>query len=176
MDPFTKNILKVLGIYIVFAVIVLILFQTVFMLSFIPTGSMEGTIQTNSVVFSTRYDVDEDKLERYDILTFISPNDPDVTYIKRLIGLPGETVEVKEGKVYADGIELDNSFIKESQRQIGDGIYEIPEGYYFFMGDNRNNSNDSRFWKKPYVPAKNIQAKAKCVIFPFSKAGSLCYD
>ena len=98
MDPFTKKILKVLGIYIVFAVIVLILFQTVFMLSFIPTGSMEGTIQTNSVIFSTRYDVDEDKLERYDILTFVSPNDPDVTYIKRLIGLPGETVEVKEGK------------------------------------------------------------------------------
>ena len=176
MDSFTKKILIAIGIYAVFAIIFVILFQTTFMLSLVPSGSMEGTIQTNSVVFSTRYDVTEGDLKRYDILTFVSPNDPDVTYIKRLIGLPGETVEVKEGKVYADGIELDNSFIKESQKQIGDGIYEIPEGCYFFMGDNRNNSNDSRFWEIPYVPAKNIQAKAKCILFPFFDVGSLSYD
>lgn len=176
MDSFTKKILMALGLYAVFAIIFIILFQTIFMLSLVPSGSMEGTIQTNSVVFSTMYDVNEEDLERYDILTFVSPNDPDVTYIKRLIGLPGETVEVKEGKVYADGVELDSSFINESQNQAGDGIYEIPESCYFFMGDNRNNSNDSRFWEKPYVPAKNIRAKAKCVIFPFSKAGLLCYN
>ncbi|MEZ3423510.1 MAG: signal peptidase I [Lachnospiraceae bacterium] len=176
MDTFTKKILKVLGIYIVFAVIVLILFQTVFMLSFIPTGSMESTIKTNSVVFSTMYDVDEEDLERYDILTFIAPDDPDVTYIKRLIGLPGETIEVKDGKVYADGVELDDSFIKGSQNQVGDGIYEIPEGCYFFMGDNRNNSKDSRFWDNPYVPIDDIQAKAKYILFPFSDIGSLCYN
>ena len=176
MDSFTKKVLIALGIYAIFAIVILILFQTVFMISFIPSSSMEGTIMTNSVVFSARYDASKDKLERYDILTFVSPDDSNVTYIKRLIGLPEETVEVKEGKVYANGAELDNSYIKESQRQIGDGIYKIPEGCYFFMGDNRNNSNDSRFWEEPYVPAKNIQAKAKCVIFPFSKAGSLCYD
>lgn len=176
MDSFTKKILKAIIIYVILVVIFVVLFQTVFMLSFVPSSSMEGTIKTNSVVFSTMYDVDEEDLERYDILTFIAPDNPDVTYIKRLIGLPGEVIEVKEGKVYADGVELDSSFINESQNQAGDGIYEIPEGCYFFMGDNRNNSNDSRFWEKPYVPAKNIQAKAECVIFPFSKAGSLCYN
>lgn len=176
LDSFTKKILIAIGIYAVFAIIFVILFQTTFMLSLVPSGSMEGTIKTNSIVFSTRYDVDEDDLERYDILTFVAPDDPDITYIKRLIGLPGETIEVKDGKVYADGVELDSSFTKETQNQAGDGIYEIPEGCYFFMGDNRNNSNDSRFWEKPYVPAKNIQAKAKCVIFPFSKAGALCYN
>jgi len=176
MDTFTKKILKVLGIYIVFAVIVLILFQTVFMLSFIPTGSMESTIKTNSVVFSTMYDVDEEDLERYDILTFIAPDDPDVTYIKRLIGLPGETIEVKDGKVYADGIELDDSFINGSQNQVGDGVYEVPEGYYFFLGDNRNNSKDSRFWDNPYVPIDDIQAKAKCILFPFTDICSLSYN
>ena len=176
MDSFTKKILIALGIYAAFAVIVLILFHTTFMLSYIPSSSMESTIMTGNVVFSTRYDVQEEDLERYDILTFVAPDDPDITYIKRLIGLPGETIEVKDGKVYADGVELDSSFTKETQNQAGDGIYEIPEGCYFFMGDNRNNSNDSRFWEKPYVPAKNIQAKAKCVIFPFSKAGALCYN
>ena len=176
MDSFTKKILKAIIIYVILIVIFFVLFQTVFMLSFIPSSSMESTIKTNSVVFSTMYDVDEEDLERYDILTFIAPDDPDVTYIKRLIGLPGETIEVKDGKVYADGVELDDSFIKDSQNQVGDGVYEVPEGYYFFLGDNRNNSKDSRFWDNPYVPADDIQAKAKCVIFPFSKAGSLCYD
>lgn len=176
MDLFTKKILKVLGIYVVFAVIVLILFQTVFMLSFIPTGSMEGTIQTNSVVFSTRYDIEENELERYDILTFIAPDDPDITYIKRLVGLPGETIEVKEGKVYADGVELDSSFINETQNQIEDGVYEVPEDCYFIIGDNRNGCNDSRFWANPYVSLEKIQAKAKCIVFPFSDIGLLDYN
>lgn len=173
MDSFTKKILMAVGIYVVFAVILIILFQTTFMLSYIPSSSMEPTIITGNVVLSTRYDVKEENLERYDILTFVAPDDPKITYIKRLVGLPGETIEVKDSKVYADGVELNDSFIKESQNQIGDGIYEIPEGCCFVMGDNRNNSRDSRFWDTPYVPVEDIQAKAKCIIFPFSDMGSL---
>ena len=176
MDSFTKKILKAIIIYVIFAVIVVILFQTVFMLSFVPSSSMESTIMTGNVVFSTRYDVEEEDLERYDILTFIAPDDPDITYIKRLIGLPGEKIEVKDGKVYADGVELEDSFIKDSQNHVGDGIYEIPEGCYFFLGDNRNNSKDSRFWDNPYVPADDIQAKAKCILFPFADICSLSYN
>lgn len=176
MDKFRRNILVAVVVYVIFAIIVIILFQTVFMLSYIPSSSMESTIMTGNVVFSTRYDVEEEDLKRFDILTFVAPDDPDITYIKRLIGLPGEVIEVKEGKVCADGVELDNSFINETQNQIGDGIYEVPEGYYFFMGDNRNNSKDSRFWNNPYVPAKDIQAKAKCIIFPFTDVKSLSYN
>lgn len=176
MDRFTKKILIAIGIYAVFAIIFVILFQTTFMLSLVPSGSMEGTIKTNSVVFSTRYDVEEEDLERYDILTFVAPDDPDITYIKRLIGLPGEIIEVKDGKVYADGVQLDDSFVKGFQNHVGDGLYEVPEGCYFFLGDNRNNSKDSRFWENPYVPIEDIQAKAKCILFPFSDVGSLCYD
>ncbi len=176
MDSFTKRILKAIGIYIIFAIIVIILFRTVFMLSLIPSSSMEPTIEVNNVVFSTRYDVDEEDIERFDILVFIPPDNPDITYIKRVIGLPEETIEVKDGKVYVDGVELDDSFIKGSQNQVGDGIYEIPEGCYFFMGDNRNNSKDSRFWNNPYVSVDDIQAKAKCIIFPFSDICSLSYD
>ncbi len=176
MDLFTKKILKAIGIYIIFAVIVIILFQTVFMLSLIPSSSMEPTIEVNNVVFSTRYDVDEEDIERFDILVFIPPDNPDITYIKRVIGLPGETIEVKEGKVYADGVELDDSFIKAPMNRTGDGTYVVPEHSYFFIGDNRNNSNDSRFWDNPYVPADDIQAKAKCILFPFSDVGSLTYN
>ena len=176
MDSFTKKILKAIIIYVILAVIFIVLFQTVFMLSLIPSSSMENTIMTGDVVFSTRYDVKEEDIERFDILVFIPPDNPDITYIKRVIGLPGETIEVKDGKVYADGVELDSSFINELQNQAGDGIYEVPEGCYFFMGDNRNNSNDSRFWDNPYVPIEDVQAKAKFIIFPFSDAGSLSYN
>ena len=176
MDSFTKKILKAIIIYVILIAIFFVLFQSVFMLSLIPSSSMEGTIQTNSVVFSTRYDVDEEDIERFDILVFIPPDNPDITYIKRVIGLPGETIEVKEGKVYADGTELDDSFINGSQNQVGDGVYEVPEGCYFFLGDNRNNSKDSRFWDNPYVPIDDIQAKAKCILFPFSDVGSLSYN
>lgn len=176
MDRFTKKVLIILGVYVFFAIIVLILFNTIFMLSLIPSSSMEHTIEVNNVVFSTRYDVKEEDIERFDILVFVPPDEPDITYIKRVIGLPGESIEVKEGKVYADGVELDDSFIKDSQNQVGDGVYEVPEGCYFFMGDNRNNSKDSRFWDTPYVPAEDIQAKAKCILFPFSDVGSLIYN
>lgn len=176
MDSFTKKILKAVITYVILIAIFFVLFQTVFMLSFIPSSSMENTIMTGDVVFSTTYDVKEEDIERFDILVFVPPDEPGITYIKRVVGLPRETIEVKEGKVYADGVELDDSFINGSQNQVGDGVYEVPEGCYFFMGDNRNNSNDSRFWENPYVPIEDIQAKAKCILFPFSDMGSLCYD
>lgn len=176
MDRFTKKVLIILGVYVFFAIIALILFNTIFMLSLIPSSSMEHTIEVNNVVFSTRYDVKEEDIERFDILVFVPPDEPDITYIKRVIGLPGETIEVKDGNVYADGVQLDDSFVKGFQNHVGDGLYEVPEGCYFFLGDNRNNSKDSRFWENPYVPIEDIQAKAKCILFPFSDVGSLCYD
>ena len=123
MDSFTKKILKAIIIYVIFVTMILILFQTTFMLSLIPSSSMENTIMTGNVVFSTRYDVKEEDIERFDILVFIPPDDPDITYIKRVVGLPGETIEVKDGKVYTNGMELDDSFIKEPQSQMGDGVY-----------------------------------------------------
>ncbi len=93
---------------------------------------------TGDVVFFTTYDVKEEDIERFDILVFIPPDNPDITYIKRVIGLLGETIEVKEGKVYADGVELDDSFIKVPMNLTGDGTYVVPEHCYFFIVDNRN--------------------------------------
>ena len=101
------------------------------------------------------------------------PDEPGMLYVKRVVGLPGETIVVKNGKVYADGVELDNSFTKAPQNRRGDGVYKVPEGHYFFLGDNRNNSNDSRFWKQKYVPAANLRAKARLITFPFTRIGWL---
>lgn len=138
-------------------------------ISEVPTESMAGTIDAGDNLVCTRFGIEEEKIERYDILIFTPQDNPEMLYVKRLIGLPGETIEVRDGKVYADGVELDNSFTNVPQNRRGDGVYKVPEGCYFFLGDNRNNSNDSRFWKNKYVPAANIKAKAKFICFPFTR-------
>lgn len=143
------------------------------MVSLIPSSSMEGTIRKGDIVLATRYDTGEDDIKRYDILMFTLSDEPETTYIKRVIGLPGETVEVKDSSVYVDGVELDDSFTNGPMNRKGDGIYVVPEGCYFFLGDNRNHSNDSRFWKEKYIPISNIQAKAKIIIFPFKNIGKI---
>lgn len=174
-DWLVRGTLKFTAIYAVVFVIIMFLFKFVFMISLIPSESMESTIMTGDIVISSRYDIDEDELERYDVLIFIPPDHPDEIYIKRLIGLPGETIEVKEGEVYADGVKLDSSFTNGPQNMRGDGVYVVPEGCYFFLGDNRNNSLDSRFWANAYVPHENILAKAKIILLPFSNIKSLEY-
>lgn len=166
-----RSFLKILIPYIVVLAIVLILFNYVLMLNYIPSGSMEPTIMTGDILVSTRYDADE--IERYDIVVFKAV-DEDVYYIKRVIGLPGETITVENGSVYADGVELDSSYINGVMDGSGDGIYIVPEDGYFVMGDNRNNSNDSRFWGS--VPSENIVAKAKIIVFPLASIGSLSYE
>lgn len=176
LGKFCKRLVICIFIFLCCDLIFVIFFKTKFMLSYIPTESMENTILAGDFIFGMRTDVEADDLKRYDILSFIPPDSPDAIYIKRLIGLPGETIRIESGRVFADGIELDDSFVLEAEDDSGDGVYEIPEGCYFFLGDNRDNSEDSRFWEEKYVPLGNIHAKAKRIIFPFSHAGSLEYD
>lgn len=166
-----NGFIKFVIIYVIATVIIVILSKTVFMINIIPSGSMEGTIMTGDILYATR--IDKTDVERYDIMTFIPPDEPDEYYIKRVIGLPGETVTVRDGSVYVDGEKIDDSFIKEEMNRSGDGTYVVPEGCYFMMGDNRNCSLDSRFWEEKYVPLENMVAKNKVRIFPFTEAGSI---
>lgn len=163
-----KTILKGLCLIGVIATAIIVVFNTVLMLNKIPSSSMETTVMTGDMVISTR--LDSKDIERYDIMVFKAPDDPDTYYIKRVIGLPGETITVENGHVYADGVLLDDSFVNGEVDGSGDGIYEVPEGCYFMMGDNRNNSYDSRFWKgkNQYIPLENFVAKAKVIIFPLN--------
>lgn len=158
-----------LTIYAVILIMAVLVFNHVLMLGAVPSGSMAGTINPGDNLICTRFGIGEEEIERYDILIFTPPDSPEMIYVKRVIGLPGETIEVRNGKVYADGVELDDSFTNGPQNRKGDGVYVVPDGCYFFLGDNRNNSNDSRFWKNKYVPAANIQAKARFICFPFTR-------
>jgi signal peptidase I len=173
MDIFEKRLLRFLAGYCMLWAATVILSRTVLMLNFIPSGSMEGTIRTGDFVLGTRYDIGEGDIERYDILVFALPDEPDTVYIKRVIGLPGETVVVCDGSVYADGVRLDDSFVKNPMNTKGDGTYVVPDGCYFVMGDNRNQSDDSRFWTEKYVPVENVEGKAKFIVFPFKNIGAV---
>ena len=107
---------------------------------------------------------------RYDVIVFKSDDKTGNYYVKRVIGLPGETVEIKDGKVYIDGSEtaLDDSFIPEKM-QGSFGPYTVPDNCYFMLGDNRNDSKDSRFWKNTFVRFDQIVGKAVVRYYPSIK-------
>ena len=133
----------------------------------IPSGSMENTVMTGDRIFGTRLSYKNAEPERGDIVIFKYPDDESQLFIKRVIGLPGETLEVKSGLVYINGSEapLDEPYVKEEP--LGDyGSVLIPEGAYFMMGDNRNNSRDSRFWINHFVYKDKILGKAWMRYYP----------
>lgn len=127
----------------------------------IPSGSMEDTLQIGDRVLGFRLAYLFSEPERGDIVMFDFPDDESKIYIKRIIGLPGELVEVIEGKVYINGAEepLEEDYLKELPSGTF-GKFWVPEGHYFMLGDNRNNSWDSRKWDNKYVAREKIRCKA----------------
>lgn len=127
----------------------------------------------NKLVYYKWRGVSWGHLERGDIVVFWYPSNPDKSYVKRVIGLPGETVEVRNGKVYINGIELKEPYIEEIHNQnLRENVVKtVDQHYYFVMGDNRDNSSDSRVWG--LVPEKYIYGKAFFRYWKPSKAGFL---
>ena len=132
----------------------------------IPSGSMENTIMTGDRVFGNRLAYTFSDPKRFDIIIFRYPDDESQLFIKRIIGLPGETVEIRNGSIYINGSEEPLEDVETKEPMEGSfGPYTVPEDCYFVMGDNRNNSNDSRYWDNKYVGEDMILARAKCVLW-----------
>lgn len=114
----------------------------------------------NKLVYYNIQSVRWGHLERGDIVVFWYPKEPDKSYVKRIIGLPGETVEVRSGKVYIDGVELQEDYLDVEHNQTLPSwpARKVDKHHYFVMGDNRDNSSDSRYWG--LVPEKYIYGKA----------------
>ena len=143
----------------------------------VPSASMENTVMTGDRLFGNRLSYRHSDPERGDIVIFKFPDDESQLFIKRIIGLPGETVEIIEGKVYINGSAepLDEPYL--AQEMIGSfGPYEVPEGAYFMLGDNRNYSADSRFWNNKFVYRDKILGKAVFRYYPLSSFGGIEYS
>jgi len=163
----------------------------------IPSGSMIPTLLVGDFLFVNKYTygvripvlhtkiLDMNEPQRGDVMVFRLPSDPGINYIKRVVGLPGDTVVYKNRRLFINGeqVELEpiaggRGFgsgqlgleqlgdvshvirIDPSRQSRGEGRYEVPQGHYFMMGDNRDNSQDSRFRPVGFVPEANIVGKA----------------
>jgi signal peptidase I len=105
--------------------------------------------------------------ERGDIVVFHFPLDPEKRYIKRVIGLPGDTIEARDGRIYVNGVALDEPYLAASPNY--DGRWQVEEGHVFVLGDNRNNSNDSKNWGSLDMDA--IIGKAVLIYWPPENLG-----
>jgi len=109
-------------------------------------------------------------IERGDVVVFWYPREPSVSFIKRVVGLPGDVVELRRGALYVNGTRADEQYL--DPRYVDHENFaptEVRKGFYFVLGDHRNSSNDSRAWGE--VPEKYIYGKAVFRFWPLSKAG-----
>ena len=171
-DPIWLWLIKECWQYVAVIVVFALLFTFVVVNAKLPSGSMENTIMTGERLFGNRLAYTNSDPERYDIVIFKYPDDESRLFVKRVIGLPGETVTIRDGKVYInDSTEpLMDSFCPE--KPTGDfGPFTVPEGCYFMMGDNREHSNDSRYWTNKYVSKDKIVGKVGFRYWPLTKIG-----
>ena len=155
-------------------VLIFVLKNYVIINAMVPTGSMENTIMPDDQLFGNRLAYVFEEPQRGDIIFFYFPDDETQKFVKRIIGLPGETVTIEDGKVYINDSEvpLEEPYLKEEWRvNKGPYVFEVPEGCYFVMGDNRNTSRDAREWKNTYVAKEKIIGKAMVIYYPFDRMG-----
>ena len=165
---FAREILDWVIVIVISAALAFALDKFIIVNAKIPSASMEPTIMTGDRLIGNRLAYLNEDPQRGDIVIFLFPDNEKEYFIKRVIGLPGETVTVKDGKVYINDsmTPLDESAYLKTV-PLGDfGPFKVPEGAYFMMGDNRNNSMDSRFWNSPYVYRDKILGKAWVRYFP----------
>ena len=182
---------------LLFALIVATVVRTYLFAPFkIPSGSMLPTIQIGDHIFATMYTygteipilgirIFTDPVKRGDIVIFPYPKNPSIDYIKRTIGLPGETLEIRSDKVFINGKELDEPYAffdrpngqSDQSQSFSDGPVsnfgpvQIPEGKLFVMGDNRYNSADSRYWG--FVDVDEISGKGQIIYWSHDPRESL---
>ncbi len=144
-----KEVFSWIRMFVIVIAVVVFLTQFIIINASVPSASMENTIMTKDRLIGFRFSYWFDDPQRGDIILFEYPvNEKDI-YIKRIIGLPGETVEIRDGSIYIDGSDtpLEEDYLKEEWVWENDGyVFEVPEGCYFVMGDNRNVSEDGRRW------------------------------
>lgn len=167
-----KEIMEWIIVIEVAVILAVVLNMFIIVNAIVPTASMETTIMTGDRLFGNRLAYNKEEPARGDIVIFRFPDDETQLFIKRIIGMPGDTLEMIDGVVFINGEAIDEPYL--ATIPYGDyGPITVPEGAYFMMGDNRNNSADSRYWQQPFVYRDKILGKAVFCYFPFSEFGKI---
>jgi signal peptidase I len=134
----------------------------------LPASSMRDTLLPGDHFISNTWKYKTTLPKRSELVIFRLPKDPSIKYVKRIIGLPGETIEVKGRELLVDGTGLSEPYVTASNNQgtpFGNGRFQVPANSYFVMGDNRDNSYDSRHWG--VVPFDNLHGSVEFVWFSY---------
>lgn len=136
-------------------------------------NSMETTINNEDTVLINKISYVFNKPKRFDCIAFEQDSvDSSKVYVKRVIGLPGETIQIKDGSVYIDGEKLEDTISTSILTAgVASNEYKLGDNEYFVLGDNRNNSEDSRFATVGMVKSNNIVGKVWMIISPFDSFG-----
>ena len=155
-----------LGKLLLFALIMtFVIKENVLAAAKVPSGSMEETVMTGSRVLVNRLAYTFENPERGDIVAFYWPDDPEQIFLKRVMGVPGDTIQGMDGFVYVNGLPLLKDYTTIKLEQDFEA-FVVPEDSYFMLGDNRNNSLDSRYWKNAFVKKEDIIGKVSIVFYP----------
>lgn len=155
-------VVKDVVVPIVVAVLIAAVILQFIQFAIVPTESMEPTIPAKSFLVGSRRAYKNDDPARGDIVIFEHEG---IQLIKRIVALPGESVQIINGQVLIDGETLHESYIIEDGSSSF-GTITVPSNAYFVLGDNRNHSLDARYWNIPYVTFDSIKSKAIYMIYP----------
>ena len=167
-----RSLVETLDASIFAALLSLVIITFVVQAFYIPSGSMEPTLQVGDRILVGKFSYRIGQIDRGDIIVFHYPLGPARDFVKRVVGLPGEKVELKEGLVLVNGkpvSELYPTALPGGDRACTSnyGPRKVPLGQYFVLGDNRCNSEDSRFFG--FVPERNVVGKALFIYWPFPR-------
>ncbi len=177
-----KNFLEMVGFVLIALVCALGIRLFVAEPFIIPSSSMTDTLEIGDRLIGEKVTYRTSEPQVGDIVTFTDPEDSSLTLIKRVIATAGQTVNLVDGKVYVDGVELSEPYTEGKPSYPLDGHssllaenlsypYTVPEGCIWVMGDNRTNSQDSRYFGA--IPVSSVTSKAVFVFWPPEHIGSL---
>lgn len=156
-----KKILKYVLSILVPVLFVFILYMTCFGIMRVESGSMEPTLKSGETILVNKLAYKTKAPKRGDIIIFYENGD---AVTKRVIGMPGEKISFIDGRVFVDGKLLEESYLDETVMTYSSEEFEVPQEYYFVLGDNREDSYDSRYMKSTYLSKSSIVGR---VIYKF---------
>ncbi|QSO55184.1 signal peptidase I [Alicyclobacillus curvatus] len=136
--------------------------------AYVPSASMVPTIENPGRILLDHVATAVMPIYEGEVVVFHWPDDPSQIFVKRVIGLPGDTIVIHNGHVYRNGKLLNEPYLHGLVTEGTYGPYQVPANHYFMLGDNRNISDDSRMWVHKYVPRSYIIARADFQVTPLS--------